>query len=94
MRSLPPLEPGKVTRCVQQSPPNRLDGEADTLTRKAIELAKQGDTSAVTEKPIAFVWLDQQSEAELRAQIAERKAKGFERLEGSIFLKRHLSSIF
>jgi hypothetical protein len=137
-----------------------LDGEADALTRKAIELAKEGDTTAlrlcierilparkdrpvtchelrrspdsvktaaaiatavadgeltpmeaaelckvrdayggnsglgrpfgaarmrtierrlrkleqVTHRPIAFVWLDQQNEAELRAEIAEREA--------------------
>jgi hypothetical protein len=31
----------------------------------------------VTPKPIASVWLDQQNEAELRPEIAERQAKGF-----------------
>jgi hypothetical protein len=30
----------------------------------------------VTQRPIAFVWLDRQNETELRAQIAERQAKG------------------
>jgi hypothetical protein len=31
----------------------------------------------VKQRPIAFVWLDQQNESELRAQIAEREAKGY-----------------
>ena len=31
----------------------------------------------VTPRPIASVWLDQQNEAELRAEITEREAKGF-----------------
>jgi hypothetical protein len=31
----------------------------------------------VTHRPIASVWLDQQNEAELRAEITEREAKGF-----------------
>ena len=32
-------------------------------------------------RQIAFVWLGMQSEAELRAQIAEREANGFRELE-------------
>jgi hypothetical protein len=34
----------------------------------------------VKQRPIAFVWHDQQNKAELRAQIAEREAKGFRAL--------------
>ncbi len=34
----------------------------------------------VKQRPIAFVWQDQQNEAELRDQIAEREAKGFRTL--------------
>ena len=30
-----------------------------------------------TDKPISLLWLDQQDDAELQAEIAERKAKGF-----------------
>jgi hypothetical protein len=29
------------------------------------------------DKPIAIIWWDKQSEAELQAEIAEREAKGF-----------------
>ena len=33
-------------------------------------------------KPIATIWCDQQSEAQLRAEIAEREAKGFQDCAG------------
>jgi hypothetical protein len=64
-----------------------LDGEAEALTRKAIELALAGDVTAevrlrkleaaMGHKPIATIWWGEQSESELQAAIAEREAKGF-----------------
>jgi hypothetical protein len=44
---------------------------------RAIESRLRKLKQVTHSRPIAFVWLDQQNEAKLRAEIAEREAKGF-----------------
>jgi hypothetical protein len=74
---LTPMEAAELSKVLDTYGGNSGLGRPFSAARMRTIERQLRKLEQVTHGPIAFVWLDEQNEAELRAEIAEREAKGF-----------------
>jgi hypothetical protein len=78
---LTPMEAAELSKVLDAYGGNSGLGRPFSAARMRTIERRLRKLEQVTHRPIAFVWLDQQNEAELRAEIAEREAICFRVVE-------------